>query len=82
MQASHTLSSGPLSDTDIFVADFLGLGQGSRRKLRHLRPHILHAIDLALYPPAASNPRRTAASPPTNPLTGHRPPHPTPRPPR
>ena len=62
LQASNTPRSAPLNDTDIFVDDFLGLGQGSRRKLRNMRRNILHAIDLVLDRPDSSDKRRNEAA--------------------
>jgi hypothetical protein len=35
----------PLRRVDVFVDDFIGIVQGSRRQMRNLRRNILHAID-------------------------------------
>ena len=46
-------SNRPLREVDVFVDDFIGLAQGSRRQLRNLRRTILHAVDEVLDRPPA-----------------------------
>ena len=41
----------PLGHTDVFVDDFIQVGQGGKRRMRALRDHLLHAIDQVLEDP-------------------------------
>ena len=53
----------PLSETDVFVDDFILLGQGGAEKLRNQRRHVLHAVDKVLTKPDVHNrPRHEAVS--------------------
>jgi hypothetical protein len=36
---------GPVAHVDVFVDDFIGLAQGSRRRCRNIRRCIMHAVD-------------------------------------
>jgi hypothetical protein len=51
----------PVSHTDVFVDDFIQLGQGGPRRMRALRNHLLKAIDDVLARPQADEPHRTEA---------------------
>ena len=42
---SNMMFNRPLASNDVFVDDFIQLGQGGRRRMRILRRHLLHAID-------------------------------------
>ena len=52
----------PLYNVDVFVDYFLGLGQGSKRRLRALRRTILHAIDQVFDRPRAGDKNRNEAA--------------------
>ena len=41
----------PLGKTDVFVDDFIQLGQGGQARMNALRDHLLHAIDQILACP-------------------------------
>ena len=41
----------PVNHTDVFVDDFIQLGQGGQRRLNSQRDHLLHAIDEVLDRP-------------------------------
>ena len=51
----------PLGYTDVFIDDFIQLGQGGHRCLKALRQHLLHAIDQILARPEVSDERRNEA---------------------
>ena len=51
----------PLGTTDVFVDDFIQLGQGGRRRLNALRRHLLHSIDKVLAMPDVSPLKRNEA---------------------
>ena len=58
---SNQMYQRPTGDTDVFVDDFIQLGQGGPRRLKALRSHLLHAIDQVLARPAADEPHRNEA---------------------
>jgi len=58
---SNQMYQRPTGDTDVFVDDFIQLGQGSPRRLKALRTHLLHAIDKVLAQPALDEPHRQEA---------------------
>ena len=51
----------PLGTTDVFVDNFIQLGQGGRKRLSALRRHLLHAIDRVLAMPDVSPLKRNEA---------------------
>ena len=51
----------PVGGNDVFVDDFIQLGQGGRRRMRALRNHLLHAIDEILARPTLSEKHRNEA---------------------
>lgn len=51
----------PLGETDVFVDDFIQLGQGGKLRLNTLRRHLLHAIDKILATPESTDTRRNEA---------------------
>jgi hypothetical protein len=59
--ASNQMHSRPVGDTDVFVDDFIQLGQGGPRRLKALRGHLLHAIDQVLAQPSADETHRNEA---------------------
>ena len=53
----------PVGHTDVFVDDFIQLGQGSNPRMNSLRDHRLHAVDQVLAQPSVSDsPRNEAIS--------------------
>ena len=60
---SNSPHSRPLGHTDVFVDDFIQVGQGGPRRMKALRQHLLHAIDQVLARPEVSQtPRQEAVS--------------------
>ena len=53
--------SKPLGSSDIFVDDFILLGQGGPRRMRNIRRHLLMAIDDVLSQPATGKKHRKEA---------------------
>ena len=53
--------SKPLGLTDVFVDDFIQLGQGGPKRMKALRRHLLHAIDQVLATPGISDEKRLEA---------------------
>ena len=51
----------PLGRTDVFVDDFIQLGQGGTARMRALRDHLLHTIDQVLAQPLANEAHRAEA---------------------
>ena len=51
----------PVGDTDVFVDDFIQLGQGGHRRLKALRGHLLRSIDKILSQPSSDEPHRNEA---------------------
>ena len=51
----------PLGSTDVFVDDFIQLGQGGKRRMLALRRHLYHAIDDILASPNVSVEQRNEA---------------------
>ena len=51
----------PLGDTDVFMDDFLQLGQGSPARMNGLRRHLLSTVDQVLAQPAHTEAQRTEA---------------------
>ncbi len=51
----------PVGHTDVFVDDFIQLGQGSNKRMNSLRNHLLHAIDQVLAQPSVSEAHRNEA---------------------
>ena len=58
---SNMMFKAPVGGNDVFVDDFIQLGQGGRRRMRALRSHLLHAIDEVLSRPEADEPHRNEA---------------------
>ena len=58
---SNSLLKRPLGETDVFVDDFIQLGQGSRKRMKALRQHLFHAIDQILARPEVSELKRNEA---------------------
>lgn len=58
---SNQMHSRPVGDTDVFVDDFIQLGQGGQRRLKALRSHLLCALDQVLSTPAPDEPHRNEA---------------------
>ena len=59
---SNMALTKPLGHTDVFVDDFILLGQGGKRRMKGMRRHLLHAIDSVLARPAADEPHRNEAA--------------------
>ena len=51
----------PLASTDVFVDDFIQLGQGGKKKMCAQRRQLLHAVDRVLAQPRANEPHRVEA---------------------
>ena len=51
----------PVGHTDVFVDDFIQLGQGGPRRMGALRRHLLHSIDSVLAKPDVSDDMRNEA---------------------
>ena len=51
----------PLGHTDVFMDDFIQLGQGGPARMKALRQHLLHAIDQVLARPEVSPDQRLEA---------------------
>jgi hypothetical protein len=58
---SNQMYSRPVGDTDVFVNDFIQLGQGGPRRLKALRGHLLRAINQVLAQPTAKETHRNEA---------------------
>ena len=58
---SNKLYHRPVGSNDVFVDDFIQLGQGGRRRMKNLRQHLLHAIDEILAQPNLDEPHRNEA---------------------
>jgi len=58
---SNRMYSTPVGDTDVFVDDFIQLGQGGARRMKALRGHLLQVIDQVLSRPTAEEPHRNEA---------------------
>jgi hypothetical protein len=52
----------PVAAADVFVDDFILLGQGRERRLKALRRHLLHSVDAVLATPRAGEKRNEAVS--------------------
>jgi hypothetical protein len=52
---------GPVAHVDVFVDDFIGVAQGSRRRCRNTRLCILHAVDDVFARPDEDHPNRKEA---------------------
>ena len=60
---SNMPSSQPLGHTDVFMDDYIQIGQGGPRRMNTLRRHLLHAVDQVLATPEVSpHPRNEAIS--------------------
>ena len=59
--ASNCPSTKPLGLTDVFVDDFIQLGQGGPARMKALRRHLFHAIDSVLAQPNVSADKRREA---------------------
>ena len=51
----------PLAATDVFVDNFLQLGQGGPKRMNAIRRHLYHSIDKVLATPAVSEDQRLEA---------------------
>ncbi len=58
---SNMMSTKPLGNTDVFVDDFIQLGQGGPRRMNALRDHLLHEVDRVLATPDVSIHQRNEA---------------------
>ena len=58
---SNCPSNKPLGLTDVFVDDFIQLGQGGPRRMKALRRHLFHAVDKVLARPEVSPDKRREA---------------------
>jgi hypothetical protein len=58
---SNCAFNRPLGHTDVFVDDFIQLGQGSKRRMNALRLHLLAAIDEILARPTSTESHRNEA---------------------
>ena len=58
---SNCPSTKPLGLTDVFVDDFIQLGQGGPARMKALRRHLFHAIDSVLAQPDVSTDKRREA---------------------
>ena len=56
---SNTPLKRPVAATDVFVDDFIQLGQGGPRRMRALRNHLLKAVDDVLAQPQLDEPHRS-----------------------
>ena len=52
---SNRPSTKPLGHTDVFVDDFIQLGQGGTQRMQAIRRHLWHAVDQVLAQPAETN---------------------------
>ena len=59
---SNRPHKGPLGHTDVFVDDFIQIGQGGTKRLRALCNHLLAAIDDVLAQPEPGDNRTEALS--------------------
>ena len=59
---SNRPHKGPLGHTDVFVDDFIQVGQGGTKRLRALRNHLLAAVDDVLAQPTPGENRTEALS--------------------
>ena len=59
---SNRPHKGPLGHTDVFVDDFIQIGQGGTKRLRALRSHLLAAVDDVLAQPKPGDNRTEALS--------------------
>ena len=58
---SNRPSNRPLAHTDVFVDDFIQLGQGGPKRMKALRRHLLWAVDSVLAMPDVSDTDRNEA---------------------
>ena len=65
-QPPSRISNRPLQErlnqVDVFVDDFIGIAQGSKRQLHNLRRNILHSIDQVLDQPRPGESLRNEAA--------------------
>ena len=61
-KASNRKHKHRLCQVDVFVDDFIGVCQGTRRQLRNLRRNILHSIDLVFDEPRPGEDNRNEAA--------------------
>lgn len=59
---SNCAFNRPLGSTDVFVDDFIQLGQGGRKRMVALRGHLLEAVDQVLSKPLPGDQRLEAIS--------------------
>jgi len=59
---SNTAYKLPITHADVFVDDFILLGQGGPTRLTWMRDHLLHAVDDILDTPLPTEPRNEAVS--------------------
>jgi hypothetical protein len=52
---------GPIAHVDVFIDDFIGVAQGSRRRCRNVRRCIMHAVDKVFARPNVGTPGRKEA---------------------
>ena len=58
---SNSPLSRPVGQTDVFVDDFIQLGQGGARRMKKIRRELLHAIDEVLAQPGPDEAHRNEA---------------------
>ena len=58
---SNNAHTRPLGLTDVFVDDFIQIGQGGRDRMAALRDHLLHAVDEVLSQPTPDEKHRAEA---------------------
>ena len=58
---SNRMFQRPLAQTDVFMDDFIQLGQGGRNRMNRLRQHLLEAVDQVLAQPDVSPDKRNEA---------------------
>ena len=58
---SNSMYNRPLGSTDVFVDDFIQLGQGGRKRMVALRGYLLEAIDQVLARPTVDEKHRNEA---------------------
>ena len=58
---SNMMFQRPLASNDVFVDDFIQLGQGGKKRMHTIRRHLLHALDEILAQPNADEKHRNEA---------------------
>ena len=58
---SNMMFQRPLASNDVFVDDFIQLGQGGKKRMHIIRRHLLHALDSILSQPTITEKHRNEA---------------------